>query len=83
MAGGFVNVYSTAHSEEEALRIASAEVSEAGWDVLAVEDSFLLSREQAATTPESLEYFEQTLLDGVVVVFHTYPHDGEAPDVRH
>ena len=83
VAGAFVNIYTTAKSTEEALAIADSEMAEVGWIIIAVEDEYLLTRVTAQATPASLPYYEQALLDGVVLVFHNYPHGGEEPDVVH
>ena len=83
VAGAFVNIYTTARSEAEALAIASAEIAEAGWLIISVEDQYSLTRAEAQAAPDSLPYYEQALLDGVVLVFHKYPHGGEEPDVLH
>ncbi|MGQ4661624.1 hypothetical protein [Lysobacter sp. F6437] len=83
VAGAFVNVYTTATSQEKALEIASAEIVQAGWIVLSVEDEHLLTHAEAQASPEALPYYEQALLDGVVLVFHSYSHGGEEPDVVH
>ena len=83
VAGAFVNVYTTATSEKEALEIARAEIAQAGWVVIAVEDQHLLTHADAQASPDTLPYYEQALLDGVVLVFHTYSLGGEEPDVVH
>ena len=83
IAGAFVNIYTTATSEAEALAIASSEIAEAGWLIISVEDACLLTRADAQAAPDSLPYFEQALLDGVVLVFHNYLHCGEESDVLH
>jgi hypothetical protein len=83
VAGAFVNIYTTARSEAEALAIAGAEIAEAGWLIISVEDQYSLTRAEAQATPDLLPYYEQALLDGVALVFHNYPHGGEEPDVLH
>jgi hypothetical protein len=83
VAGAFVNIYTTARSEAEALAIASSEIAEAGWLIVAVEDQYSLTRAEAQAAPDSLPYFEQALLDGIVLVFHNYPHGGEDPTALH
>jgi hypothetical protein len=79
--GATINVYSTEESEDGALAIAAREIAEAGWQIQSVEDSFLLTREDLAGAPDGLQYFEQALVDGIVLVIHTYPAapgDGDA-----
>ena len=60
-----------------------AALCEAGWLIISVEDQYSLTRAEAQAAPDSLPYYEQALLDGVVLVFHKYPHGGEEPDVLH
>jgi molybdopterin biosynthesis enzyme len=81
MGGAFVNIYTTVTSEAEALALASTEIAEANWVVVSIEETYLLSRDDAS--PEALPYYDQAVLDGVVLVFHTYPQEGEEADVLH
>ena len=83
VAGAFVNIYVTARLEAEALAIASSEIAEAGWLIVAVEDQYSLTRAEAQAAPDLLPYFQQALLDGIVLVFHNYPHGGEDPTALH
>ena len=76
-------VYTTAASDAEALSIAGSEMADADWIVISVEAQYRLTRAAALEAPGSLEFYEQALLDGVVLVFHEYPHGGEEPDVLH
>jgi len=79
--GATINVYCTEESEDGALAIATREVSEAGWQIQSVEDTFLLAREDLVDAPDGLQYFEQALIDGIVLVIHTYlavPGEGDA-----
>lgn len=83
IAGAFVNVYAKTDSGSEALRIAGVEIAAAQWIILAMEEHYLLSRDEANGSPEVLSYYEQALMDGVVLVFHNYPHGGEESGVAH
>jgi len=72
--GATINVYTTELSEQDAVALAAREVAEAGWQTRALEETYLLTRaDLAEATPEGVAYFEQALLDGVVLVIHTYP----------
>jgi hypothetical protein len=80
-AGATINVYSTVESKDGALAIAAREVVEAGWQIQSIEDTFLLTRADLVDAPDGLRYFDQALIDGVVLVIHTYaaaPGDGDA-----
>ena len=81
--GATIAVYTTEESEEGAIAIAAQEVVEAGWQVRFIEDTFLLTREDLVEAPEGLQYFEQALLDGIVLVVHTYPAAPGEADLVH
>jgi hypothetical protein len=72
--GAMINVYTTELAEQPAVAVATREVTEAGWQVQSVEETYLLTRNDLAHAgADGTAYFEQALLDGVVVVLHTYP----------
>ena len=81
--GATINVYSTELSQDAALAIAAREVADAGWQIQSVEDTFLLTRQDLAEAPDGLQYFEQALIDGIVLVIHTYPAAPGDGDVIH
>ncbi|WP_460834740.1 hypothetical protein [Lysobacter humi (ex Lee et al. 2017)] len=71
--GATINVYTLEISEEAARELALQEIRDAGWEPQEIEDQFWLTRADLTDTPEGLEYFEQALVDGIVLVVHTYP----------
>jgi hypothetical protein len=77
-AGAFVNVFCVELTESAALGIASAELAAAGWEIHAVESSKLVTSSDFDAEPYGRRYFAQALIDGVVLVIHTYtsPPDG-------
>jgi hypothetical protein len=82
--GATINVYTTELSEQAAVALATREVTEAGWLLQAVDETYLLTRTDLAdATPEGVAYFEQALLDGVVLVIHTYPSIPQEGDLVH
>jgi hypothetical protein len=82
--GAMINVYTTELAEQAAVALAIRGVNEAGWQLQAVDETYLLTRaDLAGATPEGMAYFEQALLDGVVVVIHTYPATPQAGDLVH
>ena len=82
--GATINVYTTELSEQDAIALASREVAEAGWQLQTVDDTYLLTRpDLVEATPEGVAYFEQALLDGVVLVIHTYPASAQEGDLVH
>lgn len=82
--GAMINVYTSELCEQAALFLAEREVTMAGWQLRAVDDSYLLTRtELVNATPEGVAYFEQALLDGIVLVIHTYPAAPQEGDIVH
>jgi hypothetical protein len=71
--GATINVYTIEMSNDAAIAIAVREILAAGWRVESIEDTFFLTRADLAEEPDGLQYFEQALLDGIVLVFYTYP----------
>lgn len=82
--GATINVYTTELSEQAAVALAMREVAEAGWQLQTVDETYLLTRADIMeAAPEGVAYFEQALLDGVVVVIHTYPVTPQDGDFVH
>jgi hypothetical protein len=79
VGGAWINVFTTEETEDAALLLAAREIAEAGWQVRAIEETSVVTRESFEDAPDGLQYFEQALLDGVVLVIHTYSaDDGDA-----
>lgn len=76
--GAYVNIYVHTISKTEALETAYREIEYAGWQVLNTESISSISDENISDTADDREYYEQCLLDGVVLVFHTWKKDNEA-----
>ena len=81
--GAYINVYTKDQSEADALATAGREVTEAGWVSRSVENIEFVTREDFAEEDDGIEYFDQALVDGIVVVVHTYPNEPGEDDVRH
>lgn len=81
--GATINIYTTEESEDGALAIAAREVAEAGWQIQSVEDNFVLTREDLVETSDGLQYFDQAMIDGIVLVVYTYPATAEDRDAIH
>ena len=71
-SGAAVNVWVEATTEQQALAIASQEVKDAGWHIESLEAVFPITRDDYSEDSAGLEYFEQALVDGIVLVFHTW-----------
>ena len=81
--GAFINIFATVSTEAEALEVATREVAEAGWRFGSIDRVVWVTREDYVEDPTGLKYFEQALIDGVVVVIHTYSPEADKPDVHH
>jgi hypothetical protein len=81
--GAYVNVYVSEASEAAALASAQREITEAGWSCKTVEKVAYVTREDFSDSDEGIESFEQALVDGVVLDFHTYPVEPEDDDAVH
>ena len=74
-SGAVVNAWVVAPTEQQALAIAARDVQAAGWKIETLEAVFPVTRADYGEEASGLEYFEQALVDGIVLVFHTW-HDG-------
>ena len=81
--GAFVLVYIPSSSKESALQAAQREIADAGWNCKAVERIAYTTREDLKEDASGLEHFDQALIDGAVLVFHTYPMEPRGDDVVH
>ncbi len=79
--GAYVIVFTTEFSESQALSTASREINAAGWKSKSIENVVWATRSDYADDPSGLEYFEQALIDGVVLV--VFPPGPEEEDVLH
>ena len=73
--GAFVNVYVQASTDLQARRRAVREVNEAGWKALTTNSVSVVTAESFPTVESGREYYEQCLIDGIVLVFHTWKHE--------
>jgi len=68
-------VYLIADADEYAIGQARREVEAAGWDVTGECSVATVSEHSFDAGSDGLSYYEQCLIDGVVVVFHTWRHE--------
>jgi len=83
LGGAFVNCWVDAASEREAVAIAQAKVREAAWEPEPTESVGLVTIDDYTDGATEREYFEQALLDGVVIVFHNWPAGAPEEDSLH
>jgi hypothetical protein len=71
-SGAAVNVWVAASTEQQALAIAAQKIQEAGWHIESLEAIFPVIRDDYSNDAAGLEYFEQALVDGIALIFHTW-----------
>lgn len=81
--GAYVNCWLDEPSEDAAVSRAEAEVRDCGWIPESISKIVAVTRETYIDHEDGREYFEQALTDGVVLVFHTFPHEPEEDEARH
>lgn len=81
--GACINVYAVEQSEVAALSTTDREVAEAGWVSRSVERVSYVRREDFEAGSDGLAYFEQALIDGVVLVLHAFSNAADDSDVLH
>lgn len=62
-------------SQEEARKKARALIAESEWEIDTIEDEHQLSREGYEEKSDGLQYYEQALIDGEVLVAYTWPKE--------
>lgn len=75
IGGACINVFTTTAQEHEALDVARRAIGEAGWKLEAIEQIDWYTR--ANCDDVFREYYDQALIDGTVVVIHTYPPEDD------
>ena len=81
--GAYVNCWIDEPSEEVAISRATAEVRDSGWIPESVSRILAVTRDECTDNEEDRANFDLTLTDGVVLVFHTFPHEPEDGEATH
>jgi hypothetical protein len=76
-SGAYLNCWVRADTEADAQNQTLAEVRGEGWVPGPVESVQRVRLEDYAQEPSGREYFEQALIDEIVLVFHTWHRDKE------
>jgi hypothetical protein len=81
--GAYINVYTTELDIRSAIDIAEKEVVEAGWHIERVVSAALNTAADFEGEDSGLQYYEQALLDGIVVVVHIFPPEQAESEFFH
>jgi len=82
IGGAFINAW-VAHADEAiAEQIARDAIADEQWRVERVQEWSFVTRQTYKELPESLEHFEQAVVDGHCLVFHLWPPEGEDADEK-
>ena len=77
-AGGAYIKFWVAHSDEAiAEQIAHDAIADEKWRVELLEEHSFVCRQHCKNLPDSLEHFEQALVDGHCLTFYVWPPEGE------
>ncbi|MDI4635538.1 hypothetical protein J7U46_20915 [Pelomonas sp. V22] len=74
-SGTYVNAYVVAASDAAAVACALHEIEAAGWVACEPAASQLIDPSTLEAGSDGLAYYEQCLIDGVVLVMHTWRHE--------
>jgi hypothetical protein len=77
IAGAIVDCWIKSDSLDRAELVARERIRSAEWIVDDANQAFADARERYEENSRNLIYFEQALIDGEVLVFHTYPIDDQ------
>lgn len=73
LGGAFINCYMKNRTPEQALNEAQNWVKGNGWNILKVKKQHQINKSSLKDSKDGLEYYDQTVIDGEVFVFHTWP----------
>jgi hypothetical protein len=72
-AGAYINCWINYNNQKEAERKAIEMMDENGWTDVTLDESFTVDRSDYEGNEDQLEYFDQAVIDGEVLVVYTYP----------
>jgi len=81
--GAHVNCWIAAPSKAEAVARAETEVRAAAWIPETVDSVRSVTSKDYADDISGRDYFAQAIIDGVVIVFHTWPRGSNADSDLH
>ena len=73
IGGAYINCWIEAESIDQAEQMARTKIEEENWTILDKEEAYEIQRSDYLENSNGLNYFDQALVDKLVLVFHTYP----------
>ncbi len=73
IGGAWVNCWIEHESPEEAEKIAKKEIEDYDWQIKKLDEIIEVDENYYSENEDKKEYFEQALIDKIVLLFHTYP----------
>ena len=83
LGGAHVNCWIDANDVADAVTQAENGVRAAAWTPETVESARLVTAKEYVGDTAGREYFEQAIIDGAVIVFHTWPRGSDARSDLH
>lgn len=81
--GAFINCWVKATSIEAAKTIAESAINENHWKILNLEESYYVDEEHYEENDESLEFYQQAVVDGEVYIYHSWPNEPQEEEQVH
>ena len=73
IGGAYVNCWIEADSIKQAEQIAKRKIGDLKWNILEKDDTFEIAPDHYTPDSAGVEYYQQALIDKMVLCFHTYP----------
>jgi len=73
LGGAFINCWVNSGDETSAMNKVTEYVSTEGWQIINIEDFFVVTREMYQEESELLDCFDQAVNCGIGAIFYTWP----------
>lgn len=71
--GAYINCWVEETQIKNAVDFAIEKVKENNWNIVRIENKYQVNKDDLTDDSQSLDYFEQTLIDKWILNIHTYP----------
>src|SRR4051812_27269926 len=76
IGGAYVSCWIEADTIKQAEQIAKQEIGDLKWDILEKDDAYELDPKDYTSDSDGFEFYQQALIDKMILRFHTYPAEG-------